>query len=343
MRAATRTTIRLAAALAIAPVLAACAIVDDRTAAPARDPAPIATDGWRALADGVHFRAGTFAPGRQPDGNSLLLRGRTGWIAIDTGRHAAHAQAIADVARGSGRPLVAIVNTHWHLDHVAGNVLLREAYPRAEVHASARIERELHGFLDDYRGQLEALLRARPDDAQAPDWRAELARIAAGPALLPTQPVTAPGERSVDGRTLMLGLVGDAVSGGDVWVLDRSTRTLAAGDLVTLPVPFLDTACPDGWSRALSALAALPFDRLVPGHGEPMTRAGFERYRRAHARLLACAADGRAEADCADGWVADAGEWLSVDEAARARQLLVDYYLPAQLRPGTPRPEYCGR
>ena len=245
----------------------------------------IATDGWRALADGVHFRAGAFAPGRQPDGNSLLLRGRTGWIAIDTGRHAAHAQAIADAARASGRPIVAIVNTHWHLDHVAGNVLLREAYPRAEVHASRRIERELHGFLDDYRRQLEALLRDRPDDAQAPDWRAELARSAAGPALLPTQPVTAPGERRVDGRTLVLGLVGDAVSGGDVWVLDRSTGTLAAGDLVTLPVPFLDTACPEGWTRALSALAALPFERLVPGHGEPMTRAGFERYRRAHARL----------------------------------------------------------
>lgn len=325
----------------LAIALAACASDGDRAATSAHAAAPAAMDGWRELADGVYFRQGAFAPGRQPDGNSLLLRGATGWIVVDTGRHAAHAQAIVDAARGSGRPLVAIVNTHWHLDHVSGNASLRDAYPHAEVHASTRIEREMHGFLGAYRGQLEALLRDRPGDAQAADWRAELARIAAAPALFPTRPITARGERRIDGRALVLGLVGDAVSGGDVWILDPSTRTLAAGDLVTWPVPFLDTACPDGWARALSALAELPFERLVPGHGEPMTRDGFERYRRAHAHLLACAAEGRADADCADGWVADAGGSMPAEEAARARQLLVDYYLPAKLRPGTPRPAYC--
>ena len=328
----------------LAIALAACASDGDgdRAATSAHAAAPAAMDGWRELADGVYFRQGMFAPGRQPDGNSLLLRGATGWIVVDTGRHAAHAQAIVDAARGSGRPLVAIVNTHWHLDHVSGNASLRDAYPHAEVHASMRIEREMHGFLEAYRGQLEALLRDRPDDAQAADWRAELARIAAGRALFPTQPVTAQGERRIDGRALVLGLAVDAVSGGDVWVLDPKTRTLAAGDLVTWPVPFLDTACPEGWTRALTALAALPFERVVPGHGEPMTRREFERYRRAHARLLACASDGRAEADCADGWIADVGDALPPGEAGRARGLLVDYYLPAKLRPGTPRPAYCG-
>ncbi len=333
---------RTAIGFVLAIALAACASDGDRVATSAHAAAPAALDGWRELADGVYFRQGTFAPGRQPDGNSLLLHGATGWIAVDTGRHAAHAQAIVDAVRGSGRPLVAIVNTHWHLDHVSGNAPLRDAYPHAEVHASTRIEREMQGFLAAYRGQLEALLRDRPGDAQAADWRAELARIAAGPGLFPTRPVTAPGERRIDGRTLVLGLVGDAVSGGDVWILDPSTRTLAAGDLVTWPVPFLDTACPDGWARALSALAELPFERLVPGHGEPMTRDGFERYRRAHARLLACAAEGRADAECADGWVADADGSMPAEEAARAHQLLVDYYLPAKLRPGTSRPAYCG-
>jgi len=29
---------------------------------------------------------------------------------------------------------------------------------------------------------------------------------------------------------------------------------LIAGDLVTLPVPFLDTACPNGWRKALDTL-----------------------------------------------------------------------------------------
>ena len=48
-------------------------------------------------------------------------------------------------------PIVAIVNSHWHLDHVSGNAALRAAYPRAQVYASDAIRDAMHGFLADYR------------------------------------------------------------------------------------------------------------------------------------------------------------------------------------------------
>jgi hypothetical protein len=39
--------------------------------------------------------------------------------------------------------------------------------------------------------------------------------------------------------------------------------TLVAGDLVTLPVPFLDTAKPLVWKEALARLSKVKFERLV--------------------------------------------------------------------------------
>ena len=37
----------------------------------------------------------------------------------------------------------------------------------------------------------------------------------------------------------------------------------------------MDTACADGWSKALGEIAAVPFKTLIPGHGAVMTRADF--------------------------------------------------------------------
>ena len=67
------------------------------------------------------------------------------------------------------------------------------------------------------------------------------------------------------GAEFYIGLEDNAVSGGDVWLLGPSTRTLLAGDLVNFPAPFFDTACPRGWSEALGRLDAQPFEMLVPG------------------------------------------------------------------------------
>ena len=45
------------------------------------------------------------------------------------------------------QPVVAIVNSHWHLDHSGGIATLREAYPGVQVYASNAIDNALPGFL----------------------------------------------------------------------------------------------------------------------------------------------------------------------------------------------------
>src|SRR3954464_6965161 len=89
---------------------------------------------------GWHLVPGTFEPGRQPDGNSIFLDAPDGLILVDTGRHPAHQQKLLAYARERGRPIAAIVNTHWHLDHNGGNAEIRAAFPRARLYASNAVD-----------------------------------------------------------------------------------------------------------------------------------------------------------------------------------------------------------
>jgi glyoxylase-like metal-dependent hydrolase (beta-lactamase superfamily II) len=290
------------------------------------------------VADGVAVLRGEFVRGAQPDGNTVLLRGAGGLVVVDTGRHAVHTRKILDAA-APDRPLLAVVNTHWHLDHIAGNAALRAAFPQLEVHASDRVRGAMTGFLADYRGQLEQLLATSPDAPDADNWRDELARIAAGETLFPTHPVLAASDVELAGRALHLGLE-DAVSGGDVWLLDRATGVLVAGDLVTLPAPLLDTACPRAWQAALARLRAVEFTVLVPGHGPPLTPAQFADYHAAFAHLLGCAAGDAAPDVCTDGWLHDLRDMIPPADVPLARDLL-GYYVPDILR-APPGRRDCG-
>ena len=275
---------------------------------------------------GVHVIRGNFTPGAQPDGNTIILDAPEGLIVIDSGRHVAHTRQILDFARTAGRPIRAVINTHWHLDHVGGNVLIRREYPDARVYASDAIRKALTGFLANYRKQLVEM--------KNPGYEAEIALIDAGAALAPDVVITRSGRMSIAGRELMIGLEGNAVTAGDVWVLDERTGVLMSGDLVTLPAPFLDTACPSRWAETLQRIADQKFDLLVPGHGEPMTRTQFSTYRAAFTSLLKC------ESKCGDAWIAAIRPLApALDE--KFTQAMMGYYVdllrdPAKLAANCP-------
>jgi glyoxylase-like metal-dependent hydrolase (beta-lactamase superfamily II) len=291
--------------------------------AAAREPVALAPDTW--------WLRGDFVPGEQPDGNSVIVEGRDGLVVIDSGRHAAHADRLLAFARSRRLPIVALVNSHWHLDHVGGNPRLRAAHPQLTAYASDAIDAALSGFLARSRTQLETMLVRETDPVRQLAMREEIARIDAGPALRPDQVVAASADAVLAGRPLQLGLERHSATAGDVWVFDPATRTLVAGDLVTLPVPFFDTACPTRWQATLARIDAMPFERLVPGHGAPLTRAGFSRYRAAFKRLLACAASDASPATCVTTWRHAAGPLLAghPDELVSA---LIEYYVTQRLR-----------
>lgn len=288
----------------------------------------------RKVAPGVWLIPGGILPKRQPDGNTVVFRAPKGLVVMDTGRHAWHRQAILDFATARRRPIVAIVNSHWHLDHVSGNPALKAAFPGAKVYASHAIDEALTGFLAksaaDAAGYLEP--GKLPPETQE-DIRADLATIKAGEALKPDVAITASGVRDLGGLKLRLNLAPDAATAGDVWLYDPKSKVAAVGDLVTLPAPFLDTACPQGWRAALAQVWATPFELAIPGHGAPMTRGQFALYRQAFDDLVGCAASERGKADCAGAWTKAVTPLLGADPAqAKRAQGMTEYYVQDVLR-----------
>lgn len=291
---------------------------------------------------GYHLFPGQFEPDRAPDGNSVFLEAPEGLILVDTGRHPEHSARLIAYARARGRPVAAIFNTHWHLDHATGNVELRAAYPRAEVYASRAVEGALASFLRDSRAAAERRLAAgEVPAAQLASTRRFLALMANPAPLLPTRPVTASGRMRIGGRELDVRLAPHAATEGDVWLHDPAARLVIAGDLVVAQVPFMDTACPEGWRRALDEIAAVDFDTLIPGHGEPMTRPQFLTWRTAFGNLLDCAASDRARADCVAGWRRDAAQFIPAGREAMTDEY-TGYYIDSRLRAAPEeRARYC--
>lgn len=289
-----------------------------------------------------HLVSGSFEPGRGPDGNSVFLDAPDGLILVDTGRHPAHRDRLLAYARDRGRPIAAIVNTHWHLDHSTGNAEIRAEHPAAQLYTSNAIDGALSGFLQRSRASIQRQLEA----GQVPERnRAEVQRAFQAldnpAALRPTRPITRSGAVRIAGRRLHANLAPFAVTEGDVWIHDRAARLVIAGDLVVAEVPFMDTACPEGWRRALDAIAATRFDTLIPGHGAPMSRAQFLTWRTAFNNLLDCGASDLAKAECVAGWMRDASAFIAPERREFISQY-ADYYVESRLRAAPDeRRRYC--
>jgi glyoxylase-like metal-dependent hydrolase (beta-lactamase superfamily II) len=326
MKAWTRTLFLIASSWAASPTLAA----------DTPDPAPLA----RVLAPGVWMIPAVPVADREPDGNTTVYAVREGLLVVDTGRHAWHQQAILALARAQHRPIVAVVNSHWHLDHVSGNPVLRAAHPRLKVYASNALDGALRGFLARSARDTPRYL----DDPSVPeatraDLRLDLAAIEHGAALRPDVLVESSRDRTIGGHAFAIHLAPFAATSGDVWLYDPASGVASLGDLVTLPAPYLDTACPEGWKTALAAIAATPFRIAVPGHGPALTPASFATYRQSFERFIDCAASARSPEDCGAQWADDVGPLIGDGGAPRARQGAA-YYV-GLLRTGGGRSRDC--
>ncbi len=304
-------------ALAALALLARAGTVHAEPSAPLRDEIALGGDTWLV--------PGAFDPGRSPDGNTVILKGPKGAILVDTGRTAGHADSINAALHRLKLRAVAIVNTHWHLDHVSGNLVLRAASPGIEVYGTSAIEGALTGFLaDSAAAALVAIASGSMPSAALPDVQGDLNTIARGRELRPDVVVDENRNVIIAGRSLSLRVAERAVTARDLWIYDAGQRRAIVGDLVTGAVPFLDTACPEGWLRALHEVAAVEARQIIPGHGAPMNSAGFARWRKAFADFIACARGRGALEGCSTGWLAGAAEFIGTD--GKRAKAMADYY-----------------
>jgi glyoxylase-like metal-dependent hydrolase (beta-lactamase superfamily II) len=284
-------------------------------------------------------------PRRQPDGNTIIFQGPGGLTVMDTGRHRWHRQAILDFADSLHVPIVAIINSHWHLDHVSGNPALKRAYPSARVYASDAIDGALKGFLATSAADGRKYLT----DPQLPpetleDLKNDLATVDSGASLRPDVIIGQSKMLTLGGITLQVHLAPDAATAGDLWVFDPMSKVVAMGDLVTLPAPFLDTACPLGWLAGLDSILATPFETAIPGHGKPMTRADVTLYRASFNSLIECSASQRDKGECGAEWAKAIAPLAKGDaRALRGADEMAQYYVGEVLRPNGGKSGSCRR
>lgn len=280
------------------------------------------------LAPRVWLLPGTFPDGRLPDGNTLVFEGDKGLVVVDTGRHPWHRAGILAFAKQRARAVTGIVNTHWHLDHTSGNAAIKREHDGAKVYTSRAVERMIRDVWPGSLARSEAYLaNNKPPPGLAEDIRGDIETRRVPDALRPDVAIEASATHEIDGVRLALRFAPYATTDGDVWVFDPASRIAAVGDLVTLPVPFLDTACIEGWRAALAEVSAAPFDKVVPGHGAPMTRPQFEAYRTAFGEYVDCAASGADKKACADGWLRATATLRAPEPAddARAAEMAAEY------------------
>jgi glyoxylase-like metal-dependent hydrolase (beta-lactamase superfamily II) len=284
----------------------------------------------RELAPDTYLVPGAVPSDRGPDGSSVIVVAPAGLIVIDTGRHAWHTEGILAFARARRLPVAAIVNTHWHLDHSTGNGRVKAAHPAAKVYTTSAVDRALApgGFL----ARNAAAARKQQPDPKASAVRREetelfLATMDKPDLLRPDVAVDQSGPLNLAGRPFAIHVAANAVTDADLWLYDEATGVAVIGDLVTVPAPFFETACPARWEAALDEVWATPFRVAVPGHGAPMTRAEFDTYRRAFGRFRACAGTGSEASACAGGWARDIEPLLANDAERRQATEYATHYV----------------
>jgi hypothetical protein len=138
---------------------------------------------------------------------------------------------------------------------------VKAAYPQAKTYTTRAVDRALAsgGFLE--RNAAAARSRRDPNESAARREETEifLATMDASAALRADVPVERSGAMTIAGRPLDVRVAANAVTDADLWLYDAATGVAVIGDLVTLPAPFFETACPARWQAALDEVWATPF------------------------------------------------------------------------------------
>lgn len=161
------------------------------------------------------------------------------------------------IAAITPKPVIAVILTHYHADHIYGAQVFQASGAKIIAHTGARA----------YMASDTARLRLK---ASIDDGLTE-----AGTALVePDTWLDAGTSFTFGGVRFDVLHVGPAHTPEDLAVLIPSLRLLYAGDLVFRGrIPYVGAADSRRWIASLDRLLALQVDTIVPGHGPHSTQA----------------------------------------------------------------------
>ncbi len=270
---------RLAAGLAVLFSAASAAAQPAPVAdAPPLSPPQLQTD----VGGGVHVLSGALD-------NTTVIDTSKGLVLVDD-QFAPRVGAIrAAILTFSNKPVIEVINTHYHGDHTGGNAALHGPGVRIVAHES-----------------VAGRMRAPP-----PNPVTGLPDPSAPPEALPDAPYRGAGETlQVGGVTLQLIHPPPAHTDGDTVILLPAQDVVLAGDLVGNHYPNIDVPVGGSIDGMIAADDMIlthvgPHTRVIPGHGPVLDRAGVLAYRAmlqtARDRIAAAKARGLTERQVMDG------------------------------------------
>ena len=181
--------------------------------------------------------------------NTAFIVTERGVVVIDTGPSKRYGEAMRRaIAATTDKPVIEVLLTHHHLDHVLGN----QAFTDVPIGALAGTTELLHQQGDAMAQNMYRLVG---------DW------MRGTEVVLPTRTLTAGMQRFGSHDLQLLSLGGH--TGADLAILDQKTGVLFAGDLVFYQRALTTPNSPglSVWLADIATLQALPWTLVVPGHG----------------------------------------------------------------------------
>lgn len=186
-------------------------------------------------------------------GNVGVLVTDEGVILVDDKFEEDYEGILAQVKSVTAKPVKYVINTHHHSDHSGGNTRFIEV---AEIISHKNARANMVG-----------------------------GKQAGSPGSMKPARITFTDETSVflGGKEVRAHYFGRGHTNGDVIVYFPAQRVIHTGDLMAGVTPLIDYGGGGSlveWIKTIdAAMAALDFDRVIPGHGVVTNRAGLQTYR----------------------------------------------------------------
>lgn len=244
------------------------------------------------VADGVYL----FRTSRYGDvgfgGNAVAILTDDGVVMFDSsGTPASAHDILSELRKLTDKPVLYVINSHWHWDHWGGNQVFKAAYPNVQFLSQEKnrdlmmttavewnapgLERDLPNYISEQKKEIDAAAAKQAPEAQLAKMRELLAADEDFLQQKRSVVYTFPNVVFSDSVTLFLGgreirvLHARAITPGDTYLYLPKEKILITGDILVNPIPFaVGGSYPQDWIATLQTLEALGLDNIIPGHGD---------------------------------------------------------------------------